>query len=107
MVRHPLFDAEKLPLCILQSYTFIYSLEIVKMSMHKICTLGSPREPPITTISPHTQTQTNPLLAAEKDMIRLNLPNINLRSLVFSKYKPYFYVVNETHVEKYSYHLNL
>jgi len=40
-------------------------------------------------------------------MIRLNLPSIDLETLVFDADKPYFYTINETHVEKYSYQLTI
>ena len=83
------------------------------MSMHKVCTLGSPTDPPNHSISPTPKSGQNKVaqvtsnLLGPGSIIRLNLPNVHLKSLVFSKDKPYFYVINETHVEKYSYHINI
>lgn len=45
VVRHPLFDAEELPLFILQSYTYLYTFNVVTMSMGLIATLGNPPSP--------------------------------------------------------------
>jgi len=42
IVRHPLFDAEHLPLCILQSYCYLYTLDIVTMTLGMMATIGNP-----------------------------------------------------------------
>ena len=42
IVRHPLFDAESLPLCIIQSYTYLLTLDIVTMSLGQMATLPNP-----------------------------------------------------------------
>lgn len=41
------------------------------------------------------------------DFVRLNLPNIQNETIVFSKTKPYFYMIEETEVQKYSYRLTI
>ncbi len=40
-------------------------------------------------------------------MIRLNLPSIDLETIVFDDLKPYFYIINENYVEKYAYQLTV
>lgn len=45
VVRHPLFDAEELPLFILQSYTYLYTFNVVSMSLGLMATLGNPPSP--------------------------------------------------------------
>ena len=42
LIRHPLFDAETLPLCIIQSYIYLYTLDIVEMKLSLMATLGNP-----------------------------------------------------------------
>ena len=42
IVRHPLFDAENLPLCIMQSYTYLYTLDILTMTISHMATLANP-----------------------------------------------------------------
>ena len=37
----------------------------------------------------------------------MNLPMIDLNTIVFEKDKPYFYVINENYVEKYAYELTV
>ena len=44
---------------------------------------------------------------AQSQMIRLNLPLVDLNTIIFERDRPFFYLINETHVEKYSYHLNV
>ena len=37
----------------------------------------------------------------------MNLPSIDLETICFEQDKPFFYIINESHVEKYSYQLKV
>jgi len=48
-----------------------------------------------------------PNMGTSTPLIRLNLPSIDLETLAFEEAKPFFYLINEGHLEKYSYQLNV
>ena len=141
VVRHPLFDPVTFPVCILQSYVYLYTFDIVDMTLSHMATLPNPphslndfAQTPgsvqIGRTNNHSLTSilTGSLGAAAYgddsveqvnrglangagasvsqqpgQMIRMNLPCVDLNTIVFEKDKPYFYIINETHVEKYAY----